>query len=102
MRKKLIMDLSTGKQRTISLSSDEEIKRDAEEAKWEAEKPKRLLNEIREKRNKLLSESDWVHFPDVKLSESKKEAWNKYRQLLRDIPQSFKNPGDIKWPEKPE
>ena len=37
----------------------------------------------KQKRNKLLQESDWTQLPDVKLTN--KEAWAIYRQQVRDI-----------------
>ena len=40
--------------------------------------------ELREKRNKLLVESDWTQFRDVVLADD--EAWKTYRQALRDLP----------------
>jgi len=46
--------------------------------------PKYLLEELREKRNKLLVESDWTQFRDVVLADD--EAWKTYRQALRDLP----------------
>lgn len=39
---------------------------------------------IRDKRNSLLKESDWVGLSDVSLSNM--EEWKIYRQALRDIP----------------
>ena len=41
--------------------------------------------ELREVRNRLLSESDWTVMPDSPLSDSKKTEWKTYRQALRDI-----------------
>ena len=46
--------------------------------------PKYFLEELREKRNKLLVESDWTQFRDVVLADD--EAWKTYRQALRDLP----------------
>lgn len=42
------------------------------------------LQELREKRNKLLTESDWTQNRDVILADD--EAWKTYRQALRDLP----------------
>jgi hypothetical protein len=63
---------------------------------YEAEKPAR---DAREKRDLLLKESDWTQFPDVKLSNI--NAWNAYRQLLRNVPQQLGFPQSIDWPVKP-
>lgn len=56
--------------------------------------------EIRGKRNTLLSESDWSIMEDANPKPSK-QAWLDYRQALRDIPQNFTNPEDVIWPQKP-
>ena len=32
-------------------------------------------------------------------NKEQKIIWNVYRQKLRDIPQDFKNPEDVKWPK---
>jgi len=42
---------------------------------------------IREYRNKLLAESDYVMLPDVATD---KRAWQEYRQALRDLPQTWR------------
>ena len=59
-----------------------------------------LLQKIRDKRNKLLSESDWTMMPDAPSSLNYRE-WEKYRQALRDITNTT-NPKEVVWPESPE
>jgi hypothetical protein len=59
------------------------------EIKWE---------EIRQERNKLLTESDWTQLGDSPLSSS--QEWKDYRQSLRDITNQT-NPFQITWPTKP-
>jgi len=53
---------------------------------------------IRDKRNQLLDDSDYTQVPDFP---GNREAWTAYRQLLRDIPQKYKNPEEVVWPPKP-
>lgn len=53
---------------------------------------------IRDKRNQLLDDSDYTQIADFT---GDKSAWSAYRQLLRDIPQKYKNPEDVVWPPKP-
>lgn len=48
----------------------------------------RFLDEVREERNKRLSQTDYVHLPDVSVSEEHKAAVLVYRQQLRDIPET--------------
>lgn len=56
-------------------------------------------DQIRQKRNRLLSESDWTQMPDV--VNINKLDWAGYRSFLRNIPQTFSNPEDVVFPEKP-
>ncbi|SUZ59482.1 uncharacterized protein METZ01_LOCUS12336 [marine metagenome] len=53
---------------------------------------------IRNHRNNLLAETDWMALPDVTMS----DAWKTYRQELRDIPASNTVYADVTWPPKPE
>ncbi|RPG29021.1 MAG: hypothetical protein CBB72_016475 [Muricauda sp. TMED12] len=59
-----------------------------------------LLNELREKRDELLKETDWVGGTDV--SDTLKAQWNPYRQALRDITENYTSLEDVVWPDKPE
>jgi hypothetical protein len=55
--------------------------------------------QIRSQRDLLLKETDWAALPDVNVST--KQSWLVYRQILRNIPQKFKTPEEVVWPEKP-
>ena len=57
------------------------------------------LSLLREKRNKMLAESDWTQNRDVTLSND--ADWKTYRQSLRDITDSATSLDDVTWPEKP-
>ena len=60
--------------------------------------------QIRQERNRLLSESDWTQGGDSPLTTQKKSDWAKYRTSLRTLPedQSSKTKySDITWPTKP-
>lgn len=52
---------------------------------------------IRNKRDKLLKESDYTQMPDY--SHPQKEAYAQYRQALRDIPQKYEYPSSVVWPK---
>lgn len=54
--------------------------------------------EISNQRNTLLRNTDWTVL-DNKLAN--KQDWENYRQILRDIPQSFKTPESVIWPIQP-
>jgi hypothetical protein len=43
------------------------------------------LSDLREDRNKLLQECDWVELNNAPLTSSKKTEWQTYRTNLRDI-----------------
>jgi hypothetical protein len=57
------------------------------------------LENIRTKRNELLTRSDWTQLPDVVLST--KQAWALYRQALRDITEQ-PDLDNIVWPTPPQ
>ena len=63
------------------------------------DKTAQVLKTVRQKRNKLLSESDWTQLPDVYMNAGKKEQWTTYRTQLRDITKDIDN---IVWPNIPE
>lgn len=72
---------------------------------WDGKKaitpePVELMLEIRQKRNQLLTESDWTQLPDAPLSEVQKAAWLTYRQQLRDFPKTC-DPLNPAWPIPP-
>jgi hypothetical protein len=55
--------------------------------------------QIRSRRDQLLKETDWAALPDVNFDS--KQSWLVYRNKLRNIPQKFKSPEEVVWPEKP-
>lgn len=55
-------------------------------------------NAIRSTRNSLLAKSDYTQMPDWP---GDKEAWKKYRQALRDLPQTYADTASIIWPTVP-
>lgn len=58
-----------------------------------------LADEVRKKRNKLLTESDWTQLVDASLTTKNKETWLVYRQALRNVPQQKGFPHDAVWPK---
>jgi len=85
----------------IQCTAEEEAARDAEEQAWADGAPARRMASLREQRNNLLAETDWMGNSDVTMS----DAWTTYRQALRDI--TTQTPADdslsnITWPTKPE
>ena len=66
----------------IQFTAEEEIARDAEEKAWNDSAFDRAITNLRFKRNRLLSETDWMANSDVTMSDD----WKTYRQQLRDLP----------------
>jgi len=56
---------------------------------------------IREKRDKLLTNSDWTQANDTALSNEMVEAYRVYRQTLRDITKQEEFPYNVIWPMEP-
>ena len=69
--------------------------------KGELKTDEEYASEAREKRDRLLSETDFMLMPDYPLSESKRAAVAAYRQALRDVPAQAGFPRQIDWPVKP-
>lgn len=55
----------------------------------------------REKRDRLLAETDFLLMPDYPISEEALEELKVYRQSLRDVPEQAGFPNTIEWPETP-
>ena len=55
---------------------------------------------VRKKRNYLLKSSDWTMNPDATIDQAQ---WAAYRQILRDLPQTYKGKtsDEVIWPKQP-
>ena len=85
----------------VQFTAEEETARDAEELAWNNGAFDRSMEELREKRNMLLRETDWTANSDVTMS----SEMTTYRQALRDITNGLTTVEDVEavvWPEKPE
>ena len=84
----------------VQLTDEEETARDAEEKAWSDGQAGRDLVDLRNERNKLLTETDFYALSDVTMTDNMKT----YRQELRDITKTFKSMNDtnFKFPDKPE
>lgn len=78
---------------------------DAEIAAWNAEQeayardvlPVEQMAEIRAKRDRLLSDTDYLGLSDVTMSADMQT----YRQALRDLPANTSDPANPTWPVRP-
>jgi len=87
------LNVQTGEQRVVELT-DEEI----------AALPQNIpptANEIRAKRNRLLSETDWLVIRSVEEGQPLSAEWVAYRSALRNVPEQSGFPQDVNWPTVP-
>jgi len=87
------VNVQTGEQRVVELT-DEEI----------VALPQNIpptANEIRVKRNSLLSETDWLVIRSVEEGQPLSAEWVAYRSALRNVPEQFGFPQDVNWPTVP-
>jgi len=84
----------------VQFTAEEETAWDEKETAWDNAAPARALATLRDKRNRLLAETDFYGNSDVSMS----DAMTTYRQALRDLP-AGKNTVDscenATWPTKP-
>ena len=66
----------------VQFTAEEETARDNEQTAWANAAPARALDNLRQKRNRLLAETDYLALSDATLSDDMKT----YRQNLRDLP----------------
>lgn len=76
---------------TETPASDEEIE----------ERTASKMIEVRQIRNKLLQETDWVSIKAKDDGEDVPTNWKTYRQSLRDITEQEGFPHNVVWPNKP-
>jgi len=58
-------------------------------------------DDIREQRNKMLTDCDWTILPDSPKTTDEKTQWTTYRQSLRDVTTTFSTPDSVEWPHIP-
>ena len=84
----------------VQFTAEEETARDAEEKTWNDAAPDRAFDELRNKRNMLLAQSDWRAAGDLTIS----DEWKAYRKKLRDFPSTLNDTTVLKtitWPTEP-
>lgn len=57
--------------------------------------------ELREERNKRLSQCDWVATRAFTTNTPVPEEWKTYMQALRDLPATTEDPSSPVWPQEP-
>ena len=84
----------------VQFTAAEETARDNEEAAWENAAPARALANLRDKRDRLLAETDFWGNSDMTMSDD----MTTYRQALRDLPNgkdTVDKCNNATWPTKP-
>ena len=84
----------------VQFTAEEETARDAEEQAWADGALARAQARLRERRNRLLAETDFYALSDVTMSDDMKT----YRQNLRDLPEgkdTVDKCNNVTWPTKP-
>ena len=83
----------------VPLTTEEE-----NQIKIDKENYEKDFRAIRNERNMLLQETDWIVIREREQAGSVHnfEAFMKYRQELRDIPTKYNKVSLVKWPTKPE
>ena len=84
----------------VQFTAEEETARDNEETAWANAAPARALARLRERRNRLLAETDFYGNSDVTMSDD----MTTYRQALRDLPagkDTVDKCENATWPTKP-
>jgi hypothetical protein len=89
-----IINCQTNEVTTVPLTAEEIAEREAYERDV---LPGVLLENLRAKRNQLLSETDYLALADSTLTDEMRS----YRQALRDLPANTVDPANPVWPIKP-
>lgn len=74
---------------------------EAKNSELESVNLEEITEEARNKRNKLLIETDYLMMPDYPISEEQLSLLKKYRKKLREVPEQEGFPQNIIWPKKP-
>jgi len=84
----------------VQFTAEEETAWDEKETAWDNAAPARALATLRDKRNRLLAETDFYGNSDMSMS----DAMRTYRQALRDLPagkDTVAKCTNATWPTKP-
>jgi len=84
----------------VQFTAEEEAARDAEEQAWADGALARAQENLRQRRNRKLAETDFYALSDVTMSDDMKT----YRQNLRDLPDgkdTVDKCNNVTWPTKP-
>ena len=91
----------------VPLTTTDIAEFEQQEKTWQDQAYDRALRRLREKRNQLLAETDWIITKGLEQGTELPE-WKTYRQALRDLPATADlqlnddgNLTNVTWPEAP-
>ena len=88
----------------VPFTAAEEAARDNEETAYDNAAPARALADLRSKRDRLLTASDWEITSELEKGNAISSDMKTYRQALRDLPDGKDTVAkctDATWPTKP-
>ena len=88
----------------VPLTPEEIAQRQQDEIAWNNGAFDRAMADLRQRRNALLSASDWTQLPDTTLTTAEKTSWMNYRSELRNITNGLTTVEDVNgvsFPVKP-
>ena len=88
----------------VEMTADEIAARQAQETAWNNGAFDRAMANLRAKRDKDLTDSDWTQLGDTTLTNDQKQAWMRFRTQLRDITKGLTTVDDVNnldYPDKP-
>jgi hypothetical protein len=88
----------------VPLTAEEIAQRQADEANWSAGAFDRAMNDLRQKRNALLSATDYTVLQDSTFTDAQVAEWVVYRQALRNITNGLTTKDEVEavvFPTKP-
>ena len=94
----IFINVATGERTAVVLSDNEIAKRVEAQSIYERDVlPLEQLKALRQRRNQLLTETDYLALVDSTLT----DEMQAYRQALRDLPANTVDPANPVWPVKP-
>ena len=95
----IFINVATGERTAVVLSDNEIAKRVEAQSIYERDVlPLEQLKALRQRRNQLLAETDYLALVDSTLT----DEMQAYRQALRDLPANTVDPANPVFPTKPE
>ena len=89
----------------VSLTQEEILLKQQQDAEWNNGAFDRAIKELRNTRNKLLADSDYIILADNPIPSAKKSEWMTYRTALRNLIEgldTIEKINNVAYPLKPQ